>query len=242
MTVHGRTVKVRLAFALSAAIIAALLIPATAAAAPVLADSYPTSNWTGASGYIGAAYPAHGQSFTAITGTLDSAKFLLQDLQAGSTGSVYAQVYVHSGTYGTTSVPTGAPLATSTAVDVATIVNPVHPHNQLVTFSFDNTVWLTGGEKYVLVLRYEGATTNATVMGFHSGYTEHPGNMSDYPASGPWTPFAPNDYIFYVYETPGTPPEPPPVTSTPASSSWSLSLLALGGLGIALVTRKRMAR
>ena len=56
--------------------------------------------------------PGTGQSFTGNGGTLDSCVFELG--KSGSpTGNAVAKIYNHTGTYGTSSKPTGAALATS---------------------------------------------------------------------------------------------------------------------------------
>ena len=84
-----------------------------------LIDSYPSSNYDqdqylGSNNFVG-----YGQSFT-TTGSvlkLSSCKFYL--VKVGSqTGAMYAKVYAHSGTYGTSSIPTGSALATSDVLDI----------------------------------------------------------------------------------------------------------------------------
>lgn len=70
----------------------------------------------------GSAYSATGQSFQTpndgVSYTLTSVNFTLYKI-GSPTGNGYAKLYAHSGTFGTSSVPTGSPLATSDAVDVS---------------------------------------------------------------------------------------------------------------------------
>jgi hypothetical protein len=220
----------RLSFALAAAVIMALLLPAIAAAAPVLADSYSESNFSGAgvADMYAGSWPKIGQSFTAIDGTLDSCKFLCY--RYGSpTGTVYARLYAQSGVFGTSSVPTGGPLAQATR-DVSSIGSG---GMQLETFTFDNTVGLTAGEKYVVTIEYVGGdASNMLRVGVDIASVTHAGNPSFY--APPWTPYPGEELPFYVYETP-----PPPITSTPASSGWSLALLFACLLVVLTASRKR---
>jgi hypothetical protein len=219
-------------FVLCTAVVVALLLPAMALAAPVLADSYAESNADGEAWY--ASPSLAGQSFTAIAGTVDSAKLSLWRT-GNPTGQIRAYIYALSGVYGTDSVPTGAPLATSAPVDAAALGTTAG----LVTFSFNNTVSLTAGQKYFLVVDFPVGTmpTDFSILGYNGIGTGHPGNASENLDGTAWTGYDFADFVFYVYETPPA----PPVVSTPSSSTWSLSLLALGGFGVAFVTRKRVA-
>jgi MYXO-CTERM domain-containing protein len=150
---------------------------------------------------------------------LDSAEFYLANWM-GSTGNAYAYLYAVSGTFGSDSVPTGPALATSAPRDVSTIGST----NQWVGFRFDNTVALVAGQHYVIVVKY--AEAGSLVAGGDSSSPTHPGNFSF--SSGTWSSLDYWDLAFRVYETPPA----PPVTSTPASSPWSLTLAGLGALGL----------
>jgi len=97
-----------------------------------LIDFYSESNFSSQDGLSSAYSTGHAQSFTCgFNCNLDSAKFYFS--KGGSpTGNAYAKVYAHSGTYGTSSVPTGAALATSDAVDVSGLSAALN----LKTFNF----------------------------------------------------------------------------------------------------------
>ncbi len=87
-----------------------------------IVDSYSESNLTSYSSihqYSSKRYD--GQSFTCgVTVTLSECKFYLNKYNS-PTGNCYALIYAHTGTYGTSGVPTGGELATSDAVNVANI-------------------------------------------------------------------------------------------------------------------------
>ncbi len=165
--------------------------------AVVLADSY-SEGYTDAIVAVNANFPQVGQSFTAIAGTLDSATFHLSRTDT-STGSAYALLYAHSGTFGVSSVPSGPPLATSSAVDVTSIAFP--GGQQLITFHFDNTVLLTAGEKYVIVVQYSGNVADPLWCGVDISAATHPGNFL-YIEAGTWWPVSTYEAPFYVYVTP----------------------------------------
>ena len=180
---------VLLAFALGAA---------PAHAAVVLADSYAESNYSASWPVYGPNYSQVGQSFTATAGALDSAVFYLRR-EAGSAGNAYAVLYAHSGTFGVDGMPSGAPLATSSPVDVTTLSDSVR---QLVTFRFDNTLTLTAGTKYVIVIKYEGTWPNPLACYFDGDSPTHDGNSVAW-FTDHWISRA-GDAVFYVYQTPTT--------------------------------------
>jgi len=207
-----------------------LLLPTVAVAAtPVLADSYSETHQNDVATVYDGLTLAAGQSFTAIAGTLDSAKFYVRK-HGSPTGTVRAVLYAHTGTFGD-GVGTGLPLATSAPVDIATALGTTF---SLVTFNFDNTVALSAGTKYVIGLEPGAGIQNGNdyveIGDEHFG--SHPGNESTKLADGSWFPWGDWDMCFYVYETP-----PAPV-STPASSWWSVGLLAALGLGLAVKSRR----
>lgn len=219
--------------ALGAVMTAWLSTPAVAAAAPAIADSYPEVNFDSATPLFFGSSTQAGQSFTAVDGTLDSAKFFLR--RTGSpTGNAYAVLYAITGTYGTNSVPTGPPLAVSSPVVAGTLPAVFG----LVTFAFDNTVTLNSGTKYVIAVKYDdaGSSGSNSVAVAEDSSPAHPGNGSVYFTSMGWL-VSTYDRIFYVYETP---PAPLRVVSTvPAASAWSLALLAALGIGVLSVNASR---
>jgi hypothetical protein len=217
-----------------------LVMPATASAgSAVVADSYSETHFTTETDYGSGS--SFGQSFTAIDGTVDSAKFYLKQ-NGGLTGDLVAHIYAHSGTFGTSSVPIGAPLATSAPVDAATLGTSY----SLVTFVFDNTVSLAGGQAYVLVLDAVNSTGSYTWVRLErSGIPGHPGNLSSNMGGGGWNAYAIFDIPFYVYETPTpvgetTPPEVTDVTAVPDPQTFcgdvTVSADATDSSGVAAVS------
>lgn len=214
----------------------ALILPTSALAAPLLTDSYPVSNLSTFVVYGLSDGVRVGQSFTANAGgTLDSVKFAIDNEGKSDTGSLYAELWPITGTYGVDSVPSGVPLATSAPVDASTLPNDMI-HAAPTTFTFANSVQLVQGAHYAIVVRYW--PSNPTMIAASGlGYAStHPGNCFYQGSDGVWSPNPlPEDLIFYVYVNPTV----LPVTNTSASSNWSLALLAVAGLGIAEVLRRR---
>lgn len=100
----------------------------------LLLDSYAESNYDGSTIIVATTQHSAGQSFTTLNDgyvyKLTSAKFYLK-LNAGSTYNLTAKLHTHSGTYGTSSLPTGSALATSDAVTTG-----LTGSFALVTFTF----------------------------------------------------------------------------------------------------------
>jgi hypothetical protein len=171
-----------------------LLLPA--AYAVVLDDSYSESNYTDGIAVTSAYNPEVGQSFTSSGGTLNSVRLYLN--KTGSpTGSAYAKIYAHSGTYGTSSVPTGAALATSDALNVATLTGS--PVLTTLTFSGANKITLSPATYYVVTLSFTGGDgSNYPSAGFDDSSPSHSGNAALY--DGSWSGADTVDVIFYVYK------------------------------------------
>lgn len=153
-------------------------------------DSYSESNYDGAINVNGT-QNACGQSFTGDGTTLDSVQFYIQRRLTPS-GNVVVRVYAHSGTFGTSSVPTGSILATSDAIAVSAIATSY----TLTTFTFSGAerITLTAATKYVAVLYYAG--TSIIDVGGDSSSPTHGGNLMYY-FSG-WNPLSGWDTCFYV--------------------------------------------
>jgi hypothetical protein len=158
-------------------------------------DSYSESNYNSSN----ALYPANSgmaQSFTVGTGgLLDSCKFYLRN-NYSLTGNVYAKLYALTGTYGTTSKPTGSALATSDAIDASTIGSSF----SLIEFNFSglSRISLTYGEQYCISVEYSGGINgNYVNYGVDISAPTHQGNLAS--SSGSWSAASSSDSIFYVY-------------------------------------------
>ncbi len=143
-----------------------------------------------------------GQSFTGNGAVLYSARFLLKKTGA-PTGNATAKIYAHSGSFGTSSIPTGAALATSATFDVSTLtttyLNSTFP--QLIDFRFTagNAITLTNATNYIVTVEYSGGSLGNTVdVGTDTSTPTHAGNLSTFD-NVTWTATAGTDACFYIY-------------------------------------------
>lgn len=158
----------------------------------VLIDNWNDTNQDTVNSLSGA-YTAIGQGFTGTANALSACKFFMK--KTGTiTGNAYAKLYAHSGTYGTTGVPTGTALATSDSFDVSTLTTAFRSVS--LKFSGANKYVMTASTKYFIVLEYTLSGTGSLDLGSDSasGYT---GNMAEY--NGSWVANSGVDLCFYVY-------------------------------------------
>lgn len=174
--------------------------------AVVTVDSYSESNQSSgrAFGAPGDQELYVGQAFTCTYGiTLDSCKFYIKRPPVLGGGTIYAQVYNFTGTYGTNAYQTGSALATSAGVAVSTI----GADYSLITFSFSgaNRITLATGGQYIISLyySYKAATDDIVAVGLDISSSSHSGNLSYYYSSS-WTTST-DDFCFYVYGSSTTP-------------------------------------
>jgi len=164
----------------------------------ILVDSYPESNYSGISSLIyHDSFLMVGQSFTGNGGVLNSVKFYL-DKYGSPTGNIYARIYNHSGTFGTSSIPTGDPIAGSDAVDVSTLGT----NKGLVNFNFSgaNKIPLRKGVYYIVEVFFDGGDQdNEVAVAIDNTSPTHDGNYSRYHTTAEWSYSATSDTIFYVY-------------------------------------------
>jgi hypothetical protein len=160
-------------------------------------DSYSEENQDG-SGIISNTV---GQSFTNNSGSiqLDSCKFYLKKggISGSPTGNAVAKIYAHSGTYGTSSVPTGSALATSDNFDVSTLSGSFG----LATFNFSgsNRIQLNDSTYYCVLIEYtNGDEFDYVENGHDESSPSHSGNQF-YGSEGDWTAQNAVDVCFYVY-------------------------------------------
>lgn len=134
-----------------------------------------------------------GQSVTGDGGKLANVVFYLSKSNT-PTGTAVAKLYAHSGVFGTSSIPTGAALATSKSLDVSTLTGSLVE----TTFFFadqNQNVVLTAATNYVITLEYSGGTSTNTVNVARNSSTVHSGNLSTY-APTTWTPDSAKDAYF----------------------------------------------
>ena len=167
-----------------------------------IVDSYSESNQS-SFGVVGLAasglQSAFGQSFTGDGGVIDYVTLYLKDWNS-PTGNLIVEIYAHSGTYGTSGVPTGSVLATSDNFDVSAVGSSFALHN--ITFSGTNKITLTDGTYYVLVVRFSGAdSSNGISIGLDDTSPTASGNFSyEYNSGTLWGGNNTTDFCFYVYK------------------------------------------
>lgn len=121
--------------------------------------------------------------------------YLVQD--GAPTGSAYAKVYAATGSHGSTAKPTGAALATSAAVNVATGVDPITP--ALVAFTFATPLVLTAGTVYCITCEFDGGGGGDTLrMGVDITSPTHAGNSGTRDGVGTWSESASIDAVFVL--------------------------------------------
>lgn len=150
----------------------------------------------------GRTYSKIGQTFNAgSSGNLVGCEIPLY--KSGSpTGSAYAVLYAHTGTYGTDGTPTGGALATSDAFDVSALTDD---DPRLFYFTFSTPYSLTSGTKYCLSLEYAGGSSTNYIGTTYDGTSpSHGGNIIFYTVStSTWAASASYDAIFYAFGTAG---------------------------------------
>lgn len=125
-----------------------------------------------------------GESFAVTTSrVLSTAKFRLSK-EGSPTGTICAKIYAHSGTYGTSSVPTGSALATSANVDVATLTTS----SAWVDFAFTgvDAITLSASTNYCIALEFTSTSSNASncvKVGLDATSPSYGGN----PFKGTWS-------------------------------------------------------
>lgn len=130
---------------------------------------------------------------TNARGCFARAKFQLKKV-GSPTGNIVAKLYAHSGTLGTSSIPTGAALATSTNVDVSTLTTSY----AIIDFVFNESNWFqfVANTNYVIALEYSGGdVSNYVHVGYDASTPGHAGNKSTQAAST-WTAQSGHDCCF----------------------------------------------
>lgn len=152
--------------------------------------------WTGVDHYLfSTIWKKYAHSFTSQSTSQDLIACTFHLYKSGSpTGNMVAKLYAHSGTYGTSSVPTGTALATSDNVAASTATDTTY--GGPVRFDFSTPYTLSASTYYVIALEYIPADNDNTVgIGFNAS-TSHGGNMSSYNSS--WSAGTTYDLTFSV--------------------------------------------
>ena len=138
-----------------------------------------------------------GQSFTGDGTPLTSCSFYLSSSFVALTGTLYATLYAHTGTFGTSGKPTGPILATSKSVNGSLVT----PTESLVKLGFvgDQQVTPVNGTNYVIVLVHIGdSVSNHCWARRTDPVSAHAGNGSYKDTNWIVLPSS-YDFVFYVF-------------------------------------------
>lgn len=163
----------------------------------VTIDSYSESNNDSSIGLSSTLSDGAAQSFDPSTTSysVTSCKFYLSKTLS-PTGNAVAKLYAHSGTYGTSSLPTGSALATSNTLDVSTLTTSF----VLYELTFATPYTISASTYYEIAIEYSGGdASNLVSVATDNSAPTHGGNEA-YLDAGAWTAQA-RDTCFYVYGT-----------------------------------------
>jgi len=139
-----------------------------------------------------------GQTFNTRPASITGVKFYLKQVGT-ATGAMYAQLYAHTGTFGTTGEPTGSALATSDTVNAGTSV--VSTDYGEVEFTF-GTAYTSEWSQYCVGLHYSSATDGSNTIYMGRGLAEgHPGVAFIFTTAGSYTTDSTNDAGFAAIGT-----------------------------------------
>jgi len=162
-----------------------------------LFDSYDIANCDADASINNGTFLAEGHSFTGKYGKLKSIDVLLAIDDGNPTGNIYIYLYTHSGTFGTSSVPTGDILAISDPVNTANLT--ATPTLTKFTFSGLNQYRMVEDEKYCFYIHHpEGTATDNCKTRVDANSPSHGGNAF-YEDAGGFTATDEYDLGFYAY-------------------------------------------
>lgn len=120
---------------------------------------------------------------------------LIIDMKTNGTpsGSFQFLIYAITGTYGSTSVPTGSILATSNTVLVSSLTATYATYTTY--FTGVNAVAMTAGQQYAIVCNYNTTAYPNAIFFKNKTPSFHPGNMAYFAASA-WNALGTYDIIF----------------------------------------------
>jgi len=131
------------------------------------------------------------QSFTGDGNSITAAMMSLSKV-GSPTYNITFKIYAHSGTYGTSSVPTGSVLAESDSFNVSKLTTS----QEDMYFTFAGGFATVNGTKYVMAI--EIATADAVNYLRVDHATTHGGNMADMNSSLVWSANGTQDLVFKI--------------------------------------------
>ena len=166
----------------------------------------------------GAFVSALGQSFTGDGNKLGYVQFHIKKTVGSPVGELTARLYTLTGIFGTSSVPVGAALASSSPMAIEDIGAGDF---ELVTFTFDGSFTVANGSQRCIICEVSSVTlfdtSNYIQIGVDASSPTHGGN-SIYYWNGGWVDEDNWDVIFYVYAA--------PVLVTPSTLALTLTTYA----------------
>ena len=132
------------------------------------------------------------QSFTGNGELISSVRFLVNKT-GNPTDNLTSYIYAHSGTFGTSSVPTGAALATSSPYDPKNIPSS---GDVWIELKFPTPYQTTSGTKYCITLATNHGSGNYVGVWADSTSPTHEGNGAYYISS--WEPEFDLDFLFDI--------------------------------------------
>lgn len=203
-------------------ILALFLIPQFSFA--TVLDSYDFSNRNGLQFFDDANGYRKCQSFTGSTSEVISRVDVVWGKLGSPTGNMAIEIYAHTGSFGTSSVPTGSVLATSDTVDVSTAPSYLSPASQSFIFSGAEQIVLSD-TNYVLCGYFPVAVesdNDSIGVGTDDSSPTHSGNYSQY-NSGAFTAYSGIDMVFKIFTEVASTPTPTPSQSTATNSLSDIS-------------------
>jgi len=150
-------------------------------------QSYPNTNQDSEVNIGNGTLDGVAQSFqNGTAGQLTKCTFYLRKV-GSPTGNLTAKLYAHSGTFGTSSVPTGATLVAATAFDVSTLTGSLADVD--IYFEAAEFYDLTGGPtNYCIAIEYTGGdVSNYVAVGYDGSAPSSAGNAATLASGGGWT-------------------------------------------------------
>jgi len=158
---------------------------------------YPESNVDGYTNMYTGSVVGTGQSIAGLTGDTTQLRFYLKKTGA-PTGNIIVNLYQHSGTFGTSSVP-GTLIGQIGTIDSASLSTTA----ALVDMVQTNVRTLATGTNYIVTLEYSGGSaSNYVMVGYDGSAPIAPGNYMTKTGST-WTADATKDMGHYVFVTGG---------------------------------------
>jgi len=134
-----------------------------------------------------------GQSFTGDGNPAYTCMFIIRKV-LNPTGNAVAKIYAHTGTFGTTGIPTGSALATSDNIDVSTLsINPTE-----IVFNFSTAFTTVNTTNYFVTVEYSGGDASNNIDVQYDGTSPSHGGNTAVLDAGSWTANSTRDHTFNV--------------------------------------------